>query len=213
VFALFVERDLGSIEGFEQAFEDVSILEGLDDEASNLEGYLYPDTYFLPRSISESGILRAMVRRFRTAFGEAEQKRARALGLSVRQAVTLASMVERETHLPEERGLVSAVFHNRLQKGMLLQCDPTVIYALVLQGKYDGRLTRKGLRVKSPYNTYLHAGLPPGPIANPGNDALQAALHPAQSDYLYFVATGEGNHQFSRTLAEHRRAVDLHRRR
>lgn len=212
IFELFIRRGLGTHEGFERAWRRVGLLQGLDDEAEDLEGYLYPDTYHLERFLPEEEILEGMVKRFLTEFGERERQRARELGLSVRQVVTLASMVERETSLPEERGLVSSVFHNRLRRGMLLQCDPTVIYGLLRSGQYPGRLTRKGLQFDSPYNTYLHRGLPPGPIASPGRESLLATLQPADSDYLYFVSMNTGRHHFSLNLGEHRRAVSRYQR-
>jgi UPF0755 protein len=128
-------------------------------------------------------------------------------GRSVHELVTLASLVEKESSLRDERPLISAVFYNRLRKRMALQCDPTVIYALILAGTWKGDLTYANLRTASPYNTYVYAGLPPGPIANPGESSLRAALEPANSDYLYFVADTTGGHVFSRTLAEHNRNV------
>ena len=212
IFDLFVSRGLGTRDGFERAWRRVELLQGLDDEAGDLEGYLYPDTYHVPRFLPEEEILQGMVKRFVAEFGERERQRARALGFTVRQVITLASMVERETSLPDERPVVSAVFQNRLRRGMMLQCDPTVIYALQRSGKYEGRLTRKGLQFDSPYNTYLYRGLPPGPIASPGMESIHATLHPADSDYLYFVAMNTGKHHFSRSLNEHKRAVSRYQR-
>ena len=132
--------------------------------------------------------------------------------LTLHQAVTLASLIEKETSVDAERELISAVFHNRLKKGMLLQCDPTVIYAAQLKGNYRGTIFQSDLESNSPYNTYRHPGLPPGPIANPGKRSLEAALSPAQLDYLYFVADNRGGHVFSRTLTEHQRAVSAYRK-
>jgi UPF0755 protein len=148
-----------------------------------------------------------MVAEFREVFDEDRRRRAAELGLSVRDIVTLASLIEEETALPEERPLVSAVFHNRRKIGMKLDCDPTVAYALKRAGRYTGRLLLRDLRFESPYNTYLHAGLPPGPISNPGRESLDAAMRPAAESYLYFVARGDGSHAFSRTLGEHNDAV------
>ena len=127
--------------------------------------------------------------------------------MSVRDVVTLASLIEKETAWAEERKLVSAVFHNRLALGMKLDCDPTVIYGLTLLGPFEGRLRTKDLKTDTPYNTYLHAGLPPGPICSPGRDSLAAALEPAEADYLYFVSRNDGSHEFNRSFADHRRAV------
>jgi UPF0755 protein len=153
-----------------------------------------------------------MTVQFKAVFSDAWRRRADDLGLSVRDAVTLASLIEKETSLPDEKRLVSSVFHNRLKIGMKLDCDPTIIYALKGDGPFEGRLRTKDLKYDSPYNTYLHPGLPPGPIANPGREALEAALFPADADFLYFVAKNDGGHQFSRTFAEHRAAVNKYRR-
>lgn len=192
---------------FRKACLSTGLIADWDPGAEDLEGYLFPDTYHLPRRASEAEIVKAMVAEFREVFDEDRRRRAEELGLSVRAAVTLASLIEEETALPEERPLVSAVFHNRLRIGMKLDCDPTVAYALKRAGRYTGRLLLRDLKFESPYNTYLHAGLPPGPICNPGKASLEAALHPASEAFLYFVARGDGGHQFSRTLAEHLEAV------
>ncbi len=173
------------------------------------EGYLFPDTYAFPRGVTSRGIIAAMVGRFWEKFTPSWKARARELGLSVHQVVTLASIVEKETASPPERPLIAAVFYNRLKKGMRLESDPTVIYAIP---DFDGNLTRRDLKTKTPYNTYRIRGLPPGPIANPGSAALQATLYPAQTDFLYFVARKDGTHQFSRTLKEHNRAVNRYQR-
>ncbi len=172
-------------------------------EQGGLEGFLFPDTYLLARGLREEDILRQMVARFRQLFGETEVARARELGLSVGAVVTLASIVEREARVAEERALVSGVFHNRLRRAMPLQADPTVLYPSA--GRR--RITRLDLRTATPYNTYVIAGLPPGPIANPGRAALQAALYPAQTAFVYFVARKDGSHEFSRSLRDHERAV------
>jgi UPF0755 protein len=194
-----------------QAFRNTALIADLDARAQDLEGYLFPDTYDLPRRAPAAGLVEAMVAGFHRVFDEARQRRAAELGLSVRDAVTLASLIEEETALPEERPLVSAVFHNRLKIGMKLDCDPTVAYALKREGRYTGRLLLRDLKLDSPYNTYIHAGLPPGPISSPGASSLEAALHPATVDYLYFVAKGDGTHRFSRTLGEHLAAVGQYR--
>jgi UPF0755 protein len=132
--------------------------------------------------------------------------------MSVRQIVSLASLIEKETADPAERPLVSAVFHNRLRRRMPLQCDPTVIYALEREGKYRGSLSRQDLKYDSPYNTYVYRALPPGPIANPGRASLEAALHPAEADYIYFVSMNTGRHYFSSQLVDHQRAVQRYQR-
>jgi UPF0755 protein len=200
----------GDAEGaaaFRRAFLATELIADWDPRAKDLEGYLFPDTYHLPRKASEKDLVGAMVAEFREVFDEDRRRRAAELGLSVRDVITLASLIEEETALPEERPLVSAVFHNRLRIGMKLDCDPTIAYALKLAGRYTGRLFLRDLRLESPYNTYLHAGLPPGPISSPGRESLDAALRPAAENYLYFVARGDGSHAFSRTLGEHLDAV------
>ena len=213
-------RDIGELvrpgdeEGqaaFRRALLDVGLIADWDRRARDLEGYLFPDTYLLPRKATEAELVAAMVTEFREVFDEGRRLRAEELGMSVRDDVTLASLIEEETALPEERPLVSAVFHNRLRIGMKLDCDPTVIYALKLENKYAGRLLLRDLKFPSPYNTYVHPGLPPGPISNPGKPAIDAALNPAPERYLYFVLQSDGSHRFSRTLGEHLDAVRNYR--
>jgi UPF0755 protein len=194
-----------------RAFLEVGLIADWDGRAKDLEGYLFPDTYNLPRHAPEADLVAAMVAEFREVFDEDRKRRAAELGMSVRDVVTLASLIEEETALAEERPLVSAVFHNRIRIGMKLDCDPTVAYALKLEGRYTGRLLLRDLKVPSPYNTYVHAGLPPGPICNPGRTSIEAALHPSLEKYLYFVAQGDGRHHFSRTLGEHLDAVRKYR--
>lgn len=200
---------------FLKAAKDASSIQDIAPGARTLEGFLYPATYNLPRHASGPDVAAAMVRKFREALktiapgGVDGASPARKNLLS---AVTLASLVERETPKPEERPLVAGVFSNRLEKGMLLQCDPTVIYALDEIGKYNGTLTLKDLRYDSPYNTYVHAGLPPGPIGNPSEASLRAALSPADTPFLYFVANTQGGHFFASTLAEHNRNVAKYHR-
>ncbi|MBI3449789.1 MAG: endolytic transglycosylase MltG [Acidobacteria bacterium] len=210
--ARVAEARLASVRDLEAALRDPAAIRDLDPKAADLEGYLFPETYRFARGTPASRIVAEMVGRFKGAFDASMRARAGELGMTVRQAVTLASLIEKETSLPAERGLVSAVFHNRLRAGMLLQCDPTVIYALVSSGRYRGTLTTSDLSFASPYNTYVSPGLPPGPIASPGRASLEAALHPADSRARYFVADGSGGHHFSETLEEHARAVERWRR-
>jgi peptidoglycan lytic transglycosylase G len=204
---LFESRQLGTAEAFAGAAQDPSPVTAFDPEAGDLEGYLFPETYSLPRGTAASRLVRLMVDRFEEAFPPALRQAAAAHGLTVRQAVTLASLVERETARDEERPLVAAVYLNRLVRHMPMQCDPTVIYALRKAGRYDGNLTRASLAFDSPYNTYRYPGLPPGPIAAPGRASLQAAANPAAVDYLYFVSRNDGSHAFSSTLDAHNRNV------
>ena len=187
----------------------------LDPAATDLEGYLFPDTYDVPRSADPAGesrrLVGRMVERFR-AVAVPAMAELTARGLTLRQAVTLASIVELETAQPEERPRISAVFLNRLKLGMPLQTDPTVIYALRKAGTWDGNIRKKDLGIDSPYNTYKRPGLPPGPIASPGREALQAVAAPAEGKDLYFVSRNDGTHEFSETLALHERAVDRYQR-
>jgi UPF0755 protein len=200
---LFERSGLGPAEAFTTAAGAVELVEDFDPKAPDLEGYLFPDTYALPRDATAAQLVGLMVARFREAFDNALREEGARRGLTVRQAVTLASLVEKETARADERAIVSAVYHNRLKRRMLLQCDPTIIYALEQAGTYDGNLRRRDLSLDSPYNTYRYAGLPPGPIAAPGRAALEAAVRPAESDYLYFVSRNDGSHVFASTLREH----------
>lgn len=206
-FDVFLAGGFGSREAFAAAFLDTSPVALIDSEATDLEGYLFPETYRLPKGASAAEILESMAAQFKSVFGAVERKRAAEIGLTLRQAVTLASLIEKETGRTEEMPLVSAVFHNRLRIGMKLECDPTVIYALKRAGPFDRPLRLKDLKYDSPYNTYVYQGLPPGPICNPGRASLQAALHPAEADFLFFVRSREGGHVFSRTMREHAAAV------
>jgi UPF0755 protein len=202
-----------SADAFLQATKNVALIQDLDPDASDLEGYLFPDTYDIPRTADPVGVLVGrMVQRFRDVMAP-ELPRIVEKKLTVRQVVTLASLVERETARPEERPRIAAVFLNRLRKGMLLQTDPTVIYALRLAGKWDGNIRRDDLQIDSPYNTYRYPGIPPGPIANPGRGALLGVIEPLDVKDLYFVSRNDGTHQFSETLAQHNRAVDRYQRR
>lgn len=203
----FVAEGFGPREELLEAFRDPAPILDLDADATDLEGYLFPETYSFPRGAPAATIATTMVQRFRDTVGEEFAARAQAAGLSLRQAVTLASMIERETSASDERGRISRVFHNRLQKRMRLQCDPTVIYALTRAGREVNRLTYEDLEFDSPWNTYVVYGLPPGPIANPGKASLDAAVEPIAGRDLYFVAARDGGHEFSTTLEAHLRAV------
>ena len=200
---LYEMHGFGSAAAFLAAARDVSAIRDLDPAATDLEGYLFPDTYALARSASPAGLVSAMVARFKAAYEEALVGRIEEQSLDVRQTLTLASLIEKETSSDDERALVAAVYRNRLRIGMAMQADPTVIYALSKAGRYDGNIRRTDLGFDSPYNTYRYPGLPPGPIAAPGLAALRAALAPADVPYLYFVSRNNGTHVFARTLAEH----------
>ena len=206
--ALFEAKGLGTAADFSSLAADAQLIRPLDPAAKDLEGYLFPSTYAMSRHATAAQLVPRMVAGFEKALTPEIRSAAEARGLSVRALVTLASIVEKETGKPEERPLVAAVYSNRLKIGMALQCDPTVIYALQRADRYNGNLTRENLQFDSPYNTYRYAGLPPGPIANPGAASLEAAAHPASVPYLYFVARGDGSHAFATNLEEHNRNVD-----
>jgi UPF0755 protein len=205
-----------SAEEFLTAAKNPELIHDLAPQAKTLEGFLFPATYQLARHPVAKELVAQMTQKFREQWSQIDAARSDPTGVGhghpLLSTVTLASLVERETPKPEERLLVAGVFENRLKKGMLLQCDPTVIYALEQDGRYDGSLTGKDLHIESPYNTYMHGGLPPGPIGNPGAISLRAALGPADTPFLYFVANTQGGHFFSATLAEHNQNVNRYRR-
>jgi UPF0755 protein len=204
---VYEQAGLGRADDFEKAAQDVSAIRDLDPGATDLEGYLFPDTYSLRRETPATELVTQMAGSFKKVFGDTLRDGARAQGLTVREAVTLASLVEKETAVPEERPVVAAVYLNRRKLGMPMQADPTVIYAMQRAGKYQGNIRRDDLQIDSPYNTYRYPGLPPGPIASPGKASLEASAKPAQADYLYFVSRNDGSHVFARTLEEHNRNV------
>jgi UPF0755 protein len=204
---LYESRGFGPAKDFVEAAKNVALVQAIDPAAKDLEGYLFPDTYALPRRATADQLVARMVASFTKALTPDLIEKATANGQSVRQLVTLASIVEKETGKAEERPMVAAVYANRLKIGMGLQCDPTVIYALERAGRFNGNLTREDLQFDSPYNTYRYAGLPPGPIAAPGRASLEAAADPASVPYLYFVSRNDGSHAFASTLDEHNRNV------
>ena len=200
---LLEEKDLADKNIFLQEAKNVELLEGIP--TSSLEGYLFPDTYHFGKRTTEAAIINKMVETFKErALKQEFLKRAEDLGFSYHEIITLASLIEKETGKDSERKQISSVFHNRLKKNMLLQTDPTVIYAIDI---FDGNIRKRDLNIDSPYNTYRYKGLPPGPIANPGLKSIIAALYPATTSNLYFVSKQDGSHKFSATLNEHNRAV------
>lgn len=205
-------QGFGSAEEFLDLIDSPQMVRDLDPEAANLEGYLFPETYFVTHDTSPGKIIELMVDRFRLNWTEEFQKQALSLDMSIREVITLASLIEKETSLEAERPLVSSVFHNRLAKGMKLACDPTVIYAVKLVKPWDGVINRSDLQLDSPYNTYIYPGLPPGPIANPGIDSIRAALFPEKSDFLFFVSRNDGSHVFSENYSDHAVAVRMYQR-
>jgi UPF0755 protein len=201
---------LGSKEAFLDATRrNVTLVSDLDPNAKSVEGYLFPDTYYFQRLATADQMIAAMVKRFRQAAASID------LTQNYHDIVTMASLVERETPLGSERPMVASVFENRMTKGMPLMTDPSVIYADLLEGRYRGTIYQSDLGTNSPYNTYKHAGLPPGPICNPGIVSLKAAMAPAQTQFLYFVAAGtnpSGRSRFAKTLEEHEQNVQAYRR-
>jgi UPF0755 protein len=195
---------------FVRLANDARFVESLGLGQPSLEGYLFPDTYAFPRRVSTEHVIRQMVDRFQEVYSPQWDVQAARIGLTRHQVVTLASIIEKETGDEAERPFISAVFHNRLRLRIPLQSDPTVIYPI--KG-FDGNLRKVDLVRDSPYNTYRRRGLPPGPIANPGRAALEAALYPASVEYLFFVSRNDGTHQFSRSLREHNKAVNQFQRR
>jgi len=204
---IFEMRGFGRRTAFIEAAANESLVESLDPQADDLEGYLFPETYALPRDTPADRVVAMMVDRFRAVYTDEWRRRAETEGLTTRQVVTLASLVEKETAQADERPMVAAVYRNRMKIGMALQADPTVVYAMQKAGKYNGNIRRDDLAIDSPYNTYRYPGLPPGPIAAPGARAIEAVLMPAAVNYLYFVSRNDGSHVFSQTLEEHNRNV------
>ena len=202
----------GELEVFLDLMRSPELIADLDPSAPDLEGYLFPETYSFAEAVDERVIVRTLVKTFRDRF-EKEVRSRMGAGQSVRELVTLASIVEKEAQVAQERPLIAAVYRNRLDRRIGLAADPTVIYALKRQGRWTGNIRRDDLRMDSPYNTYRYAGLPPGPICSPGVASLQAAAQPADVSYLYFVSRNDGTHVFADTLSEHNRNVEQWQRR
>jgi UPF0755 protein len=205
----FAAREIVDAKEFVAAVNDPALARELGISAPSLEGYLFPETYRLPRGQTGPEVVRVLVEQFRAAWKQVEP-RAAERGLSMHEVVTLASIVEKETGAPNERPMIASVFANRLRQGMRLESDPTVIYGV---SGFDGNLRRADLDdTTNAYNTYQHAGLPPGPISNPGLDALRAAIDPAPSKLLYFVSRNDGTHEFNESYSKHVDAVDRYQR-
>jgi len=205
---LFVIEGFGSDADWKRETDNAELIRDIAPQATSLEGYLFPDTYKISPGTSVKTIVREMVQNFRTHFGS--ELAYITTGLDAHQTVTLASIVETEAKLPQERPLVASVYLNRYRRHMLLGADPTVIYALKLAGRWDGNIHKADLDIESPYNTYRKPGLPPGPIANPGLASLRAAAAPASTGFLYFVAKHDGSHAFSTTIEEHNHNVQVY---
>lgn len=206
---LFNKAGLAEKESFLGAAGNPELLKKYNIIADSLEGYLYPDTYRMAKGLSAISIIEILVTRFMEVYNDIIVKNY-TIDMSMEELVTLASIIEKETGKPSERPIVSSVFHNRLKKGMRLESDPTVIYGI---NDFSGKITKKDLNTRTPYNTYIISGLPPGPIANPGRAAIEAALKPAETNYLFFVSKNDGTHIFSETYHDHVNAVNKYQRR
>ena len=215
------DAGLGSAEDFlKVAQSDTALIADLDPKARSLEGYLFPETYEFSRLMTMHDMAAAMVKQFRQVASQGGMLPSPFLGmqeavapsLPLHELVTMASIVEKETSVPDERPEVASVYYNRLNKRIALDADPSIIYAELLAGTYQGALHHADMSFSSPYNTYRNAGLPPGPICNPGRSSLEAAMHPAETDYYYFVADAQGHHRFARTMQEHNKNVIAYRK-
>ncbi len=204
IAGLLEKHDVCPASRFIKKATDEDFAKDMGVEGETFEGYLFPDTYYFSRNESVKTVIENMVNRLFSLISPEMRRRMEKIGFSFHEMLTLASLIEKEAGVTDEMSLISSVFHNRLQKNMRLQSDPTVIYGL---SDFDGNLTRKHLRTKTPYNTYTIKGLPPGPIANPGLDAIRAALYPADTSYIFFVSRNDGTHEFTASLREHKRAV------
>jgi UPF0755 protein len=206
---LFAERELADAKAFEQKARDPSFAASLGVPHDSLEGFLYPETYQFRKQTEVEKLLETMVQSYQKVFTDEWKERAKELGMTELEVVTLASIVEKETGAAHERPHIAGVFHNRLRKNWRLDTDPTVIYAVLLsRGQFNGNLTRDDLQIDHPYNTYRHKGLPPGPICSPGREALKAALFPMKTDHMFFVSKNDGTHHFCQSLSCHNRAVE-----
>jgi UPF0755 protein len=210
IAAALEKAGLADKDEFIRTANDRGLAASLGLPGKSLEGFLFPDTYIFTRGMTVQEIVTKMTDRFKSVYTLEFDSIARKKGMELDKVITLASIIEKETGAGEERGLISAVFHNRLKKRIRLQSDPTVIYGIE---DFDGNLTKKHLKTRTPYNTYMKYGLPPGPIANPGRAAIEAAINPEKEDYLYFVSRNDGTHYFSRSLREHNNAVNVYQKR
>ncbi len=204
IASIITKAGLGTEKDFLRVAKDSSLVHKNGINAETFEGYLFPDTYYFSKDVTPEKIISTMIKRFRSLFTPSFKKQADALGFSIHETITLASIIEKETGAPFERPIISSVFHNRLKKKMRIESDPTVIYGIK---DFDGNIKRKHLAETTLYNTYRIKGLPPGPIANPGIKSIEAAIYPADTDFLYFVSKRDSTHKFSTNIADHNRAV------
>ena len=204
IASIVAKAGLGTEKDFLRTARNSSLVCENGIKAETFEGYLFPDTYYFPKNVTPEKIISTMIKRFRSLFTLSLKEQANALGFSIHEIITIASIIEKETGVPFERPIISSVFHNRLKKKMRLESDPTVIYGIK---DFDGNIKRKDLTEPTPYNTYKIKGLPPGPIANPGIKSIEAAIYPADTDFLYFVSKRNNTHKFSTGIADHNRAV------
>ena len=204
---LLARNGIGDPARMQEELRSTDLIQDISPDARDLEGYLFPETYRFPRNVSSEAVIKRMVEEFRTRFEAIAARSPARADWSPARVVTLASMIEKEVKAPEERPLVASVLVNRLRTNMPLACDATIIYALKISGGFDGNLHKSDLSMNSPYNTYLYRGLPPGPIANPGESALSAALNPARTEYFYYVSRNDGTHHFSKDYRGHQLAV------
>jgi len=209
---LLVRGGFGDREKFEAAILRAGLIRDLNQSAQNLEGYLFPETYRFGRRDDEEAIIGAMVNQFRSRMNKLLGESPLPDGWTVARIVTMASMIEKEVKTPSEQPIVASVMVNRLRLNMTLGIDATIIYAMKLAGTWNGNIRRSDLRMESPYNTYIYRDLPPGPICNPGESAIRAALNPEKTDYLYYVSKNDGTHQFSKDLRSHNNAVNIYQR-
>jgi UPF0755 protein len=205
---LLAQNGVGELESMERLLLRTDWIHDLDPKARSLEGYLFPETYRFSRKADSETVIKTMVHQFRKRIARLMRTHPPPPGWSIARIVTLASMIEKEVKQPEEGRLVASVLMNRLRKGMPMDCDATIVYAMKLDGTYRGNLSKADLAMESPYNSYTHPNLPPGPISNPGDNSLIAALTPAHTDYLYYVSRNDGTHQFSKDFASHQSAVN-----
>lgn len=209
---LLAQKGFSDRETLKTALRKTEWISDMAPDALNLEGYLFPETYHFDRKAGADLILQTMVDQFRKEFQKVLSETPLPAGWNASRIVTLASMIEKEVQKSEERSTVSSVFHNRLERRMPLACDATIIYALKLNGTWNGNIRKSDLAIDSPYNTYKNVGLPPGPIANPGAASLYAALNPSDTEYLYYVSRNDGTHVFSKNYRDHQRAVNQYQR-